>query len=96
MRAEFVALQQSLMSGAEVSHVREVPGGTIRWLLSWEQLLTAELAWHQQQPGLPPDGVNVHRKHRCPQDNTLVYDVRCRPGSAQVSPRASANIAHEL
>ncbi len=52
-------------------------------------MLTAELAWHQQlAPGVPPDGVLVHRKQRSPEDNTLVYDVRCKPGTSQVRGQA--------
>jgi hypothetical protein len=35
------------MSG-EVTHVTSVPGGTVLWALSWEAMLTAELAWFQQ------------------------------------------------
>jgi hypothetical protein len=44
---EFVNLQLRVMSG-EVTHVTSVPGGTVLWALSWEGMLTAELAWFQQ------------------------------------------------
>lgn len=81
--ADFTTLQQAVMSGS-VTHVTDVPGGKLVWALSWDGMLTAELAWHQQTPGVPPDGVIIHRKQRCPDDNTLVYDVRCLPGSGQV------------
>lgn len=69
------------MSG-EVPGVSEVPSAAVLWSLRHAALLTVELAWHQQLPGVPPDGVLVHRKARS-QDATgaLVYDVRCRWGA---------------
>uniref|UniRef100_A0A7S3R138 Vacuolar protein sorting-associated protein 13 VPS13 adaptor binding domain-containing protein n=1 Tax=Dunaliella tertiolecta TaxID=3047 RepID=A0A7S3R138_DUNTE len=79
---DFVALQLRVMSG-ELAHVTEVPGGVVVWELRYKSMLTAELAWHQQIPGVPPDGVLVHRKARSQRDGMLVYDVRCRPNSHQ-------------
>eukprot|EP00983_Pelagomonas_calceolata_P100134 1158533-Pelagomonas_calceolata.AAC.3 len=73
---DFVALQLRVMSG-ELAHVTEVPGGVVVWELRYKSMLTAELAWHQQIPGVPPDGVLVHRKARSQRDGMLVYDVRC-------------------
>ena len=48
------------------------------WQLPWEGVLAVELAWHQQQPGLPPDGILLHRKRRGGRENGLLHDVRCR------------------
>jgi hypothetical protein len=71
----------------------------IRWCLAWDELLTAELAWHTPPPAPArdpaqappaPDGVNVHRKDRCPVDGSLLYDVRCRPGTAQAQEVVTA------
>ncbi|KAF5830551.1 hypothetical protein DUNSADRAFT_14358 [Dunaliella salina] len=76
MPADFVALQLRVMSG-ELAHVTEVPGGVVVWELRYKSMLTAELAWHQQTRGVPPDGVLVHRKARSQRDGMLVYDVRC-------------------
>eukprot|EP00798_Chlamydomonas_sp_ICE-L_P025166 gene25166-10797_t len=74
---EFVALQQLVLTG-ELTHVTDVPGGTIVWQLPWEDLLTVDLAWHKQQPGIPPDGLIIHRKRRGEKDGAIVYDVRCQ------------------
>ncbi|PNH00083.1 Vacuolar protein sorting-associated protein 13C, partial [Tetrabaena socialis] len=48
---EFVALQSSVLSG-ETSHVTEVPAGdaVVLWQLPWPDMLSAELAWHNQPP----------------------------------------------
>lgn len=61
-----------------------MPTGRVLWQLSWDQLLSAELAYHRQQPGAPPDGILVHRKYR-DEDDVLVHDVRCSPNTNQVS-----------
>lgn len=37
--------------GGDVTHITQVPPSTILWSLAWGEMLTAELAWHQQQPG---------------------------------------------
>ena len=75
--ADFIWLQGRVLTG-EVSHVTDVPGGEVIWQLPWEGLLAAELAWHQQQPGMPPDGILLHRKRRGGRENSLIHDVRCR------------------
>lgn len=56
----------------------DVPGGVAVWALPWHKMLAAELMWAAQQPGLPPDGVLLHRKDKSSADDRLVYDVRCR------------------
>ena len=76
---DFIWLQGRVMTG-EVAHVTDVPGGEVIWQLPWEGLLAAELAWHQQQPGMPPDGILLHRKRRGGRENSLIHDVRCRSG----------------
>jgi hypothetical protein len=39
--------------------VDDVPGGDIKWQLPWDQMLTAELAYHQREPGAGTLGVPV-------------------------------------
>lgn len=65
--------------------VNSVPPGRLLWQLTWDQMLSAELAYHRQQPGAPPDGVIVHRKNRSEDGDVLVHDVRCNPNNNQVS-----------
>lgn len=65
--------------------VNAVPQGRLLWQLTWDQMLSAELAYHRQQPGAPPDGVIVHRKFRSEDGDVLVHDVRCNPNNNQVS-----------
>lgn len=62
--------------------IDEVPPGQVKWQLTWDQMLTAELAYHRQVPGAAPDGVIIHRKYRG-DDDVLVYDVRCRAHTRQ-------------
>lgn len=70
-----------------------VPSGEIKWQLPWDQMLTAELAYHDRKmPNMPPDGVNVHRKYRGP-DDQLVYDVRCRGSTPQAQQLHAAIVA---
>ena len=55
----------------------EIPPADIMWQLTWEQVLTAGLTWHDQTNSTGPDGVIIHRKYRG-EDDALVYDIRCR------------------
>ena len=71
------------MSGQSLGSISDVPGGDVTWQLPWEGLLAAEVAWHSQTPGLPPDGLILHRKRRGGPDNSILHDLRCRPGTSQ-------------
>lgn len=64
--------------------VDAVPAGRLLWQLTWDQMLSVELAYHRQQPGAPPDGIIVHRKYRSEESDVLVHDVRCNPTNNQV------------
>ncbi len=60
------------------------------WQLPWESVLAVEPAWHHKQPGLPPDGLLVHRKRKGGRENGLLHDVRCRPNSGQAQEVVAA------
>lgn len=64
--------------------VDAVPPGRLLWQLTWDQVLSVELAYHRQQTGAPPDGIIVHRKYRSEDTDVLVHDVRCNPNNNQV------------
>eukprot|EP00882_Tetradesmus_deserticola_P004194 GHRQ01004430.1.p1 GENE.GHRQ01004430.1~~GHRQ01004430.1.p1 ORF type:complete len:504 (+),score=240.28 GHRQ01004430.1:90-1514(+) len=77
----------ALVSEAERGHVFNVdavPAGRLLWQLTWDQLLSVELAYHRQQTGAPADGIIVHRKYRSEDTDVLVHDVRCNPSTNQV------------
>jgi hypothetical protein len=65
--------------------VDAVPAGRLLWQLTWDQMLSVELAYHRQQTGAPPDGIIVHRKYRSEDTDVLVHDVRCNPNNNQVT-----------
>lgn len=64
--------------------VDAVPPGRLLWQLTWDQMLSVELAYHRQQAGAPADGIIVHRKYRSEDTDVLVHDVRCNPNNNQV------------
>jgi hypothetical protein len=68
--------------------VDDVPSGRLLWQLTWDQVLSVELAYHRQQTGAPADGIIVHRKYRSEDTDVLVHDVRCNPNNNQVGPTA--------
>lgn len=81
---ELVAIEAKVMaSGEETVVVNEPPVGQALWQVRWEDLLTVELAFHQQVYGLQPDAVLVHRKHKSVVDESLIYEVPCQPGGTQ-------------
>ena len=78
----FAQLEADVAAGRRRGGADDIPAGALKWQLPWDQMLTAELAYHRQSPGAPPDGVIVHRKYRDAAD-ALVYDVRCRAATRQ-------------
>eukprot|EP00878_Enallax_costatus_P013777 GHUV01014408.1.p1 GENE.GHUV01014408.1~~GHUV01014408.1.p1 ORF type:complete len:898 (+),score=328.70 GHUV01014408.1:398-3091(+) len=78
----FAALEAEVDAGRRQA-VNAVPAGRLLWQLTWDQMLSVELAYHRQQPGAPPDGVIVHRKSRNEETDVLVHDVRCNPNNNQ-------------
>lgn len=69
-----------------------VTGGEIVWQLTWPQILTAETAHFNISASAAPNGVIVHRKYRG-EDDVMVYDLRCRPGSNQARELCAAILA---
>jgi hypothetical protein len=72
--------------------VDAVPAGRLLWQLTWDQVLSVELAYHRQQTGAPPDGIIVHRKYRSEDTDVLVHDVRCNPNNNQVGPKCAGQL----
>jgi hypothetical protein len=72
--------------------VDAVPAGRLLWQLTWDQVLSVELAYHRQQTGAPADGIIVHRKYRSEDTDVLVHDVRCNPNNNQVGPKRSRQL----
>jgi hypothetical protein len=62
------------------------------WQLTWPQILTAETAHFNISATSAPNGVIVHRKYRG-EDDVMVYDLRCRPGSSQARELCAAILA---
>jgi vacuolar protein sorting-associated protein 13A/C len=83
VQAEMFAQLETEVEMGRRQRVSGVPPGRLLWQLTWDQMLSAELAYHRQQPGAPPDGVIVHRKNRSEDGDVLVHDVRCNPNNNQ-------------
>lgn len=80
----FAALEAEAEAG-RLANVDAVPPGRLLWQLTWDQMLSVELAYHRQQAGAPADGIIVHRKYRSEDTDVLVHDVRCNPNNNQAS-----------
>eukprot|EP00879_Flechtneria_rotunda_P005415 GHRR01005707.1.p1 GENE.GHRR01005707.1~~GHRR01005707.1.p1 ORF type:complete len:1494 (+),score=564.87 GHRR01005707.1:1093-5574(+) len=84
VQAEGFAQLEAEAAAGRLTQVNTVPLGRLLWQLTWDQMLSAELAYHRQQPGAPPDGVIVHRKYRSEETDVLVHDIRCYPNNQAV------------